>query len=233
MTVLTRAYAAALELRDDGRTLVGIAVPYGVETRIGRYVESFAPGAFADADTHTLTAAHPRDGAELPIGRSVELRDQVDGLHGAWHVSDTETGNAVLTLVRDGVPLGLSIGFIPGRETWNRDRTRVTRPTASLDHVAVVRQPAYPDAKIAALRPHSRYQRHSCTWHDSEHDHDHAAPLLPRLRNYHPSRQPLRTMPSPGQLRPRPTQGHTPSTRLRRPLGAPVPRRHQTPPVVH
>jgi HK97 family phage prohead protease len=102
--------------------------------------------------TRTHTAAHPRDGAELPIGHSVELRDQPDGLHGAWHVSDTDTGNEVLTLVRDGVPLGLSIGFIPERETWNHNRTRVVRLTAVLDHVAVVRVPAYPDAKIAAVR---------------------------------------------------------------------------------
>jgi phage head maturation protease len=65
-------------------------------------MESFAPGAFADAGVHTLTAAHPRDGAELPIGDSVEVRDQADGLHGAWHVSDTDTGNEVLTLIRDG-----------------------------------------------------------------------------------------------------------------------------------
>ncbi len=58
----------------------------------------------------------------------------------------------MLTLVRDGVPLGLSIGFIPDRETWNRDKTRVTRLSATLDHVAVVRQPAYPGATIAAVR---------------------------------------------------------------------------------
>jgi hypothetical protein len=60
-------------------------------------MESFAPGAFADAGVHTLTAAHPRDGAELPVGHSVEVRDQADGLHGAWHVSDTDTGDEVLT----------------------------------------------------------------------------------------------------------------------------------------
>jgi HK97 family phage prohead protease len=152
MSILTRAYATVLEVRDDGRTLVGCAIPYGVETRIGRYVESFAPGAFSDAGTHTLTAQHPRDGAELPIGHSVELRDEADGLHGAWRVSDTETGNTVLTLVRDGVPLGLSIGFVPGVDTWNRDRTHVVRVRATLDHVAVVRAPAYPDARIAAVR---------------------------------------------------------------------------------
>jgi uncharacterized protein len=152
MTILTRAYPAGLEVRDDGRTLVGVAVPYGIETRVGRYVESFAPGAFADAPTHTLTATHPRDGGELPIGVSVELRDEPDGLHGAWHVSEVPLGEEVLALVRDRVPLGLSIGFIPGRETWSRDRTHVVRQRATLDHVAVVRAPAYRQAQIVGVR---------------------------------------------------------------------------------
>jgi HK97 family phage prohead protease len=152
MTVLLRSFDSALEVRDDGRTLVGVAVPYNVETRVGRYVESFARDAFADAAVHTLTATHPRDGGELPIGVSVELRNEADGLHGAWHVSDVELGNEVLALVRDGVPLGLSVGFIAGRNRWNRDRTRVERVSATLDHVAVVRSPAYPGARIAALR---------------------------------------------------------------------------------
>jgi HK97 family phage prohead protease len=152
MTLYTREYAAHLQVRDDGRTLEGVAVPYGPEARIGRYVEVFARGAFADAGTHPLTATHPRTGADLPIGVSVELREQPDGLHGAWHVSDTDLSNEVLTLVRDGVPLGLSIGFVEGRSRWNRDRTRVERVTASLDHVAVVRTPAYDGARIHAVR---------------------------------------------------------------------------------
>lgn len=152
MSMLLRSFGSPLEVRDDGRTLEGVAVPYNVETRVGRYVESFAAGAFTDAPIHTLTAAHPRDGGELPIGVSVELRNEADGLHGAWHISDTTLGNEVLALVRDGVPLGLSIGFIPGRERWNSDRTKVERISATLDHVAVVRSPAYPDARIAALR---------------------------------------------------------------------------------
>jgi hypothetical protein len=152
MTLHTREFTAQLEVRGDGRTLEGIAVPYGTEARIGRYVEVFARGAFADAGTHPLTATHPRTGADLPIGRSVELREQPDGLHGTWHVSDIELGNEVLTLVRDGVPLGLSVGFVEGRNRWNRDRTRVERLTATLDHVAVVRTPAYGDARIHAVR---------------------------------------------------------------------------------
>jgi HK97 family phage prohead protease len=156
MTLLTREFTAQLEVRDDGRTLIGVAVPWASEAQIvegrSRYVEVFARGAFADAGTHPLTATHPRTGAELPIGRSVEMHDQADGLHGAWHVSDTEVGNEVLTLVRDGVPLGLSVGFVEGRNRWNRDRTRVERLSATLDHVAVVRTPAYHGARITAVR---------------------------------------------------------------------------------
>jgi uncharacterized protein len=154
--ILTRYHATQLEVRDDGRTLVGVAVPWGSEAEIvegrSRYVETFARGAFADAGTHPLTATHPRTGADLPIGVSVELRDEPDGLHGAWHVSDTELGNEVVTLVRDGVPLGLSVGFVEGRNRWNRDRTRVERLSAELDHVAVVRSPAYASAQVHAVR---------------------------------------------------------------------------------
>jgi HK97 family phage prohead protease len=156
VTLHTRHLAADLELRDDGRTLVGVALPYGVEAQIvegrSRYVETFIPGAFADAGTHPLTATHPRTGADLPIGRSVELRDETDGLHGAWHVSDIELGNEVLTLVHDDVPLGLSVGFVDGVSRWNREHTRVQRVTATLDHVAVVRTPAYAGARVSAVR---------------------------------------------------------------------------------
>jgi HK97 family phage prohead protease len=154
MTILTREFAAALQVRDggDGRTLYGVAVPYGVEASIGSYVEVFTRGAFADAGTHVLTAAHPRDGAQLPIGRSVELRDMPDGLHGAWHVSETEFGNDVLTLAKDGVPLSLSIGFVEGRNRWNATHTRVERLSAVLDHVAIVREGAYVGAAVTGLR---------------------------------------------------------------------------------
>jgi HK97 family phage prohead protease len=149
-----RAYVAGLEVRDDGRHIIGRAVPYNEVALIGAYAETFAPGAFADADPATvaLTATHPRSGDTLPIGITTELYEEHDGLHGMWRVSDTELGNDVLTLVRDGAVTGLSIGFIAGEDRWNRDRTRVERITATLDHIAVVRSPAYTGARIAAVR---------------------------------------------------------------------------------
>jgi len=68
-------------------------------------------------------------------------------------VSDTLLGNEVLALARDGVPLGLSVGFmeLPGGSSWSPDRSRVTRTRAALDHVAVVRVPAYEGAGVVGV----------------------------------------------------------------------------------
>jgi HK97 family phage prohead protease len=161
MSILTRAIATAdLEVRSDGRTLEGTAITYGEEAHIvefgQRYTEVFARGAFAGIEPGTiaLTAKHPRTDAELPIGVTVEFNDEPLRLRGAWHVSDTELGNEILALATDRVPLGLSVGFIEvaGGSRWNRARTRVERLRAALDHIAVVRSPAYAGARVTGVR---------------------------------------------------------------------------------
>jgi len=158
----TRHFPCTLAIRDngDGRTLEGALLPWGVEARVldrGRMVvETFQRGALAgvEASRVPLTARHPRDAQELPIGVTVELEERADAAWGAWRVSDTMLGNEVLALARDGVPLGLSIGFaeVPGGSRWSADRQRVTRTSAALDHVAVVRVPAYVGAGVVGVR---------------------------------------------------------------------------------
>jgi uncharacterized protein len=160
--VLVRSFTADLAVRDDGdgRTLHGPLLPYGVEARVldrGRMVvETLERGALAATDPARvpLTATHPRDNQTLPIGVTVELRDGADALHGAWRVSKTALGDEVLELARDGVPLGLSVGFVEvaGGSRWSADRRRVTRTRAALDHVAVVRVPAYAGAAVVGVR---------------------------------------------------------------------------------
>jgi phage head maturation protease len=157
-----RQYTSTLAVRDggDGRTLHGALLPWGVEARVedaGRLVtETFERGALAGTDPARvpLTALHPRDAGTLPIGVMVEFEERADAAHGAWHVSDTMIGNEVLALARDGVPLGLSVGFaeVPGGNRWSPDRQRVARTRALLDHVAVVRVPAYLGAGVVGVR---------------------------------------------------------------------------------
>jgi HK97 family phage prohead protease len=158
----TRSLTTTLALRDggDGRTLVGALLPWGTEARVvdrGRLVvETFARGALAATKPSRvpLTATHPRDAGTLPIGATLSIEERADAAWGEWRVSDTLLGNEVLALTRDGVPLGLSIGFmeVPGGSRWSADRQRVTRTRAELDHVAVVRVPAYAGAGVVGVR---------------------------------------------------------------------------------
>jgi HK97 family phage prohead protease len=160
--ILERALTTSLHVRGggDGRTLAGPVLPWGVEARVldrGRLVvETFQRGALADVDPARvpLTATHPRDNQTLPIGVTVELEERADAAWGAWRVSKTALGDEVLELARDGVPLGLSVGFleVPGGSRWSADRKRVTRVRAALDHVAIVRVAAYAGAGVAGVR---------------------------------------------------------------------------------
>jgi phage head maturation protease len=157
-----RQVTSALHVRDggDGRTLHGALLPWGVEAQVldgGRLVtETFQRGALAGTDPSRipLTATHPRDAGTLPIGVTLSIDDRADAAWGEWRVSDTALGNEVLALARDQVPLGLSIGFaeVPGGSRWSADRKRVTRTTAALDHIAVVRSPAYVGAGVMGVR---------------------------------------------------------------------------------
>ena len=158
----TRHFPSTLAIRDNGdsRTLVGPLLPWGVPARVvdqGRLItETFKRGALAGTDPGRVpfTATHPRDNGTLPIGVTVELEERDDAAWGAWRVSKTALGDEVLELARDGVPLGLSVGFheVPGGNCWSPDRSRVTRTRAALDHVAVVRVPAYEGAGVAGVR---------------------------------------------------------------------------------
>jgi uncharacterized protein len=158
----------ALRAEGDGRTLVGPVLPWGVEAKVvdqGRLVtETFERGALQGTDPGRvpLTATHPRDAGTLPIGVTLEIDERSDAAYGSWRVSDTLLGNEVLALARDGVPLGLSVGFmeLPGGSRWSADRTRVTRTRALLDHIAVVRQAAYEGAGVAGVREAARRAEH-------------------------------------------------------------------------
>jgi HK97 family phage prohead protease len=144
----------------EGRTLHGALLPWGVPARVldrGRLVvETFERGALADvvAARVPLTATHPQNAGTLPIGRTLAITERDDAAWGEWLVSDTALGNEVLSLARDGVPLGLSVGFmeVPGGSRWSADRSRVVRTRAALDHVAVVRVPAYAGAGVVGVR---------------------------------------------------------------------------------
>jgi uncharacterized protein len=155
---------ADLEIREEQRQIVGVAVPYGVQIRVGRYVETFRSGAFASHGPAPLTATHPREAAELPICVRAELRDEPDGLHGVCRISRSHLGDEVLELIRDGAVTGLPVGFIPVTDCWSQDRGQVERVGATLDHVAVVRTPPYLTHGSPLYAPHKISRTRCYAW---------------------------------------------------------------------
>lgn len=156
---LTRATPADLEIRGDGRTVVGIAVPFNAATPIQergvRYIESFTRGSFAKSIAQRkvgvkFLAQHDR--GSLPLGRAQLLREDAAGLYGEFRVSKTQAGDEALELIRDGALDAFSIGFSPIRDQWSPDRQSVVRVEARLHEVSAVSFPAYEGALIAGVR---------------------------------------------------------------------------------
>jgi HK97 family phage prohead protease len=156
---LQRCSPSDLEIRGDGRTVVGIAVPYNSPTAIfengQRFAETFERGSFARTIAERgsrvkFLAQHDRQ--SFPLGRATLLREDAAGLYGEFRVSKTTKGDEVLALIADGALDAFSIGFRPVRDRWSADRSAVTRLEARLDEVSAVAFPAYDGALIAGVR---------------------------------------------------------------------------------
>lgn len=158
--MLTRATPVDLEIRGDGRTVVGVCVPYDDPTEIreaGRsFTEVFRRGAFertiAERGAAKVKFLAQHDSRSLPLGRATVLREDATGLYGEFRVSKTQAGDEALELIRDGALDALSIGFTPVRDRWNTGRTLVERVEAKLAEVSAVSFPAYAGAAIVGVR---------------------------------------------------------------------------------
>lgn len=156
--ILTRTFTPDLEVRSggDGRTIVGIAVPWDTPQRINdKLVEMFARGAFNHqiAEAHRVKVAreHIDLGGSL-IGRLAMARDDAAGLYTELRVAKTPLGDETLELVKDGALTDLSIGF-RARQDQRRTDGVLVRKTADLREIAVTLEGAYGDAaKVLAVR---------------------------------------------------------------------------------
>lgn len=177
----THDFQGDLEVRDgaSGRTIYGLAVPFGVQTRAsdnvtGRpFIESFAPGSF----TRTLSHAAQNDYRQVkllsshnlmnrsapPLGRALRLWEDKLGVMGEWLITQTRAGEEALTMVRDGTMDALSVGFLgmsPAEflrglrdpsNSWTGKET-VEWTEVALREVSLVPFGAYPDAFVMGVR---------------------------------------------------------------------------------
>lgn len=163
--LLTRTFSFELEGMEplvrsaggDGRTVTGIAVPYGVDQEIyPGLIERFEQGAFA----HQIRAMHRvpfmlnhRMQGGTPIGRLMDGCEETRrGLRVNMRVSQIQQGEDALTLIADEVLRELSVGFyMRNKPKMDGNVTVITR--ADLTEVALVVRGAYgPGAKVTGVR---------------------------------------------------------------------------------
>ncbi len=157
--LLTRVQHVDLEIRGDGRTVAGIAVPFDVpaeiSTGVDRFVEVFRQGAFTKTIVERgdrVKALAQHDSRSLPLGRVTKLREDTAGLYAELRMSKTRDADEVLELVKDGALDSFSIGFSPVRDRWSSDGARVERLEVGLREVSLVAFPAYESARVLAVR---------------------------------------------------------------------------------
>lgn len=147
--------AAAAEIRAAGRKLAGYAATFGTEARIGSYVESIAPGAFAAslADGGDKLALVDHDpGRLLARTRSGTLRlgEDARGLAFDLDLPETQLGRDILALAERGDLGGMSFAFKvrPDGERWAGNHRELR--SVDLAEVSIIMAwPAYPDTKVA------------------------------------------------------------------------------------
>ena len=137
-----------VELRADGRTLVGAAIRYGDVSPSHR--ERFEPGAF-NVSPHLAPTLGHRTGRVLAYGQDVQVEDRDDALIVSAHLPRTATADLALAGVRNGRYRGWSVEFQARRETRDAEGIRVVQ-SADLPGLALVDHPSYPGSGVEARR---------------------------------------------------------------------------------
>lgn len=160
---LFRTFDVGLE-PGDGRTVEGLCVPYNVAATVADppdfqpYEEMFVRGAFKGAAKapNRVWLAFEHNMTGIPsigpvLGHGVEFEERDDGLYGNFRVLEHTDGDKALTLIREKVLPAMSIEFEPLGKPRIVDGI-VQRTKVHLDRVALVRQGAYPQAQVLAVR---------------------------------------------------------------------------------
>ena len=150
MSGLERRFAA-LEVRDSGAVVEGVAMPYGSTARIyGAFNERVEAGAFSGLDDVTLNRMHERaDIIARTGGGGLVLDDSTARLHLRADVPEYRAD--VRDQVARRILRGLSVEMRVTAEDWPAPDERIIR-AAELHAVALVDRAAYSDTTLALAK---------------------------------------------------------------------------------
>ena len=141
---------AALEVRDSGAVIEGVAMRYGSVAKIaGVFDESVEPGAFKFDDV-ILNRMHDRaDPIARTGGAGLDLTDSAAAL--ALRAMVPEYRADIRDMVARGILRGFSVEMEVTAEDWPSPRRRMIR-AATLHGIGLVDRPAYGDATAAIAK---------------------------------------------------------------------------------
>ncbi|PLS24345.1 HK97 family phage prohead protease [Bifidobacterium imperatoris] len=131
----------------DGRTVEGIAVPFGDIIDVWGERETFDPDTvFEGLDNAKLYYQH-----DTLIGSITNGENREDGLHITARIADTQQGRDAVALLDEGALDSLSVGFVPLENSKDEDGVTHRRRVRLLE-TSLVSWPAYENAKITNHR---------------------------------------------------------------------------------
>jgi HK97 family phage prohead protease len=133
------------------RTVSGIAAPYNVTGIAMNGTQlSILAGAFGDLESLPKVQifwGHEMSKGGVPIGRVTKYTDSPEGLHIEATISETEKGNEVYQLLKDGVLDSFSVGFQGTEHELAEDGTYQFSALELLE-ISVVSRPALKGASV-------------------------------------------------------------------------------------
>lgn len=150
MSALERRWAA-LEVRDSGAVVEGVAMPYGSVARIlGAFDERVEAGAFSGLDDVVLNRMHVRENIIARTGGGgLVLDDNASRLHLRADVPEYRAD--VRDQVARSILRGLSVEMRVTAEDWPAPDQRIIR-AAELHAVALVDRAAYGDTTLSLAK---------------------------------------------------------------------------------
>ena len=165
-----REYNTLLGVSQETRRIEGV-IPYNSKSEYMGYWEVLQKGCFTKTlnESKDIRCLYGHDDNQL-LARtkngSLRFEDRDDGLHFFFEAPNTQLGNDVLTMVRDGLISGCSFGFIcikEKNEIRNNERYRIVTEARLLE-VSPCGLPCYSESEV-----HNRNLEEHSEEHSDEH----------------------------------------------------------------
>lgn len=144
-----------LSFDEDKREVEMLLLPWDTDVDKADGVHRFERGAFDGVDPKRFVFRMRHQ--DPPTGRGISLSEEEDGPHLRVKVSKTAAGDEQLTLIRDGVEDGVSIGFDNSKHRKERltdGRTRYThigfQDSKQLE-ASTTWRPSFPESRVIAF----------------------------------------------------------------------------------